>query len=62
MENVALILSIIILVVAGVQVVFVIISIKSNSYLQYRKKLEEYEATKRRVEEEIDNERRKFEQ
>lgn len=61
MELVAVILSLILLLITIVQVVFVSKSIKSKSYLQYRKQLEKFEKTKQRIEEELDNERKKFE-
>lgn len=61
MEIFAVILSIISLLMAVVQVVFVARSIKSKSYLQYRKQLEDFEKTKKRIAEELDNERKKFE-
>jgi ABC-type antimicrobial peptide transport system permease subunit len=61
MEIFAIILSIISLLIAIIQVVFVARSIKSKSYLQYRKQLENFERTKKRIAEELDNERKKFE-
>lgn len=61
MEIFAIILSIISLMIAIVQIVFVAKSIKSKSYLQYRKQLEDFEKTKKRIVEELDNERKKFE-
>lgn len=61
MEIFAIILSIISLLIAIIQVVFVARSIKSKSYLQYRKQLEDFERTKKRIAEELDNERKKFE-
>ncbi len=61
MEIVIIILSIISLLIAVIQVVCVTKGIKSKSYLQYRKQLEEFEKKKQRIEGELDNERRKFE-
>lgn len=61
MEIFAIILSIISLLIAIIQVVFVARSIKSKSYLQYRKQLENFERTKKRIAEELNNERKKFE-
>lgn len=61
MEIFAIILSIISLLIAIIQVVFVARSIKSKSYLQYRKQLEDFERTRKRIAEELDNERKKFE-
>lgn len=61
MEIFAIILSIISLLIVIIQVVFVARSIKSKSYLQYRKQLENFERTKKRIAEELDNERKKFE-
>ncbi len=61
MEAVAIILSAISLLIAIIQIVFVTKSIKSKSYLKYRKQLDAFEKKKRRIEEELDNERRKFE-
>lgn len=60
MELVAIILSVVLLLITIVQVTFVSKSIKSKSYLQYRKQLEEFEKAKQRIEEELDNERKKF--
>lgn len=61
MEIVIIILSIISLLIAVIQVVFVTKGIKSKSYLQYRKQLEEFEKKKQMIEGELDNERKKFE-
>lgn len=61
MEIISIILSISSLLIATIQVVFVTKGIKSKSYIQYRKQLEEFEKKKQRIEEELNNERRKFE-
>lgn len=61
MEIFAIILSIISLMIAIVQIVFVAKSIKSKSYLQYRKQLEDFEKTKKRIVEELDDDRKRFE-
>ena len=47
--------------IAIVQIVFVAKSIKSKSYLQYRKQLEDFEKTKKRIVEELDDDRKRFE-
>lgn len=61
MEIFAIILSIISLMIAIVQIAFVAKSIKSKSYLQYRKQLEDFEKTKKRIVEELDDDRKRFE-
>lgn len=60
MEIVATILSIISLLIAVVQSLFIAQSICSKSHLEYRRQLEEFEKTKLRIEEELNNERKKF--
>ena len=61
MEIIIIVLSIVSLIIASLQVFFVIKGLKSKSYLQYRKQLEEFEMKKQKIEEALDNDRRKFE-
>lgn len=61
MELVVTILSAILPLITIVQVLFISKSIKSKSYLQYRKQLEEFEKTKQRIEDELNNDRKGFE-
>lgn len=61
MEFLAISLSLLALLIAIIQIVFVTGSIKSKSYLQYRKQLEEFERTRKRIVEGLDDDRKKFE-
>lgn len=61
MEFLAILLSLLSLLIAIMQIVFVTRSIKSKSYLQYRKQLEEFERTRKRIVEGLDDDRKKFE-
>ena len=61
MEFLAILLSLLALLIAIIQIAFVTGSIKSKSYLQYRKQLEEFERTRKRIVEGLDDDRKKFE-
>lgn len=61
MELLAILLSLLSLLIAIIQIVFVTKSIKSKSYFQYRKQLEEFERTRKRIVEGLDDDRKKFE-
>lgn len=54
------ILIILMIVLALVSAIFVLLAIRSKAYISYRKKLQDFEKRKRRIEEELQNERTKF--
>ena len=60
METAIIILIILILAITIALAIFVIYSIKSKSYLEYRKKLNDFENKKRKIEECIENDRKRF--
>ncbi|MBD9050105.1 MAG: hypothetical protein EGR41_02315 [Ruminococcus sp.] len=60
MDTIILILIIITLIITVFLAIFVIYSLKSKSYLAYKKKLNDFENKKRKIEEDIENARNKF--
>lgn len=60
MNTIIIILIIVTVIFTVIVSVFLFYSIYSKSYLTYRKKLEDFENKKKRIEEDLDNDRKKF--
>ncbi len=60
MNTLALVLSITAMALSLFAPIFSAISIGSKSYIKYRRKLEEFEQKRHKIEEDLENERKKF--
>ena len=60
MNTLSLVLSIVAMNLSLFTPIFSVISISSKSYVKYRRKLEEFEQRKHKIEEDLENERNKF--